>query len=49
MKKKDIELEKALSRAFNKYRHEFDQLLEADDSFYHDIIEEESGDKEMNE
>jgi hypothetical protein len=49
MEKKDIELEKALSRAFIKYRHEIDQVLESDDSFYHDITEEESGDKEMDE
>jgi hypothetical protein len=49
MEKKDIDLERVVSRVLNKYRQEFDQLLEADDSFYQDNTEEESGDDETKE
>jgi hypothetical protein len=49
MDKQDIDLGRAVSRVLNKYRQEFDQLLEADDSFYQDNTEEEAGDEEMKE
>lgn len=49
MEKRDIDLERAISRVLNKHRQEFDQLLEADNSFYEDNIREESGDEEMDE
>jgi hypothetical protein len=34
MEKKDIDLERAVSHVLNRYRQEFDLLLEADDSNY---------------
>lgn len=49
MEKRDIDLERAISRVLDKHRQEFDQLLEADDSFYEDNIREESSDEEMDE
>jgi hypothetical protein len=49
VEKKDIDLGIAVSGVLNKYRQEFDQLLEADDSFYQDNTEEEAVDEETKE
>ena len=41
MEETDMDLEKTLSRVLNRYRHEFDSLLEADESHFKENSDEE--------